>query len=200
MENQVQNRIVDASKNLFFNNGFSRVTMDDIASSCGISKKTLYANFQSKDALINYIICQTEEHLIDHVSRILNDTTMPAVRRLKEVFSVVSLESLQFAPLFREDMKRFQPKSWAELQNYKRTNISDAVRSIIREGKEEGFIKKSLPENFIIHLCFTITDNMLTPETIYELSMSFHDIFENVMSVLFEGFLTESGRKEIYSL
>lgn len=200
MGNQVRARIVDLSRDLFFKRGFTRVTMDDLASACGISKKTLYVNFPSKEALIHQIICQIQEDLIDQVSQILNDSTIPVFERMKDVINVVSLQSLQFAPLFLEDVKRFQPKSWKDLQNYKRNSIAHAVRIVIRDGQEQGYIRKSLPEDFIIHICFTLIDTILTPETMFELSMPFHEVFENAMSLLFEGVLTDSGRKGIYSV
>jgi AcrR family transcriptional regulator len=200
MGNEVRTRIVDLSKDLFFTRGFTRVTMDDLASACGISKKTLYVNFPSKDALIHQIICQTQEDLIDQVSRILNDSNIPVVKRLKDVINAVSLHSLQFAPLFLEDVKRFQPKGWKDLQDYKRTSIADAIHLVIRDGQEQGYIRKPLPEDFIVYVCFTLIDNVLTPATMFELSMSFHDTFENVMSLLFEGFLTDAGRKAIYAI
>ncbi len=185
---------------MFFKRGFTRVTMDDLASACGISKKTLYVNFPSKEALIQQIIYQIEENLIDQVNQILNDSTIPAFKRLKDVINAVSLQSLQFAPLFLEDVKRFQPKRWRDIQNYERASIANAVRIAIRDGQKQGYIKKSLPENFIVYICFTLVDNILTPETMLELSMSFHDTFENVMLLLFEGFLTDSGRKAIYAI
>jgi len=200
MENSVRARIVDLSKDLFFKKGFARVTMDELASACGISKKTLYLNFPSKEALIQQIIYQVEEDLIDQVSQILNDSTIPVFKRLRDVINVVSLQSLQFAPLFLEDVKRFQPKSWKDLQDYKKNSIADAVRIVVRDGQEQGYIRKSLPENFIIYVCFTLIDTILRPETMLELSMSFHDVFEHVMSLLFEGFLTDAGRKAVYSI
>jgi AcrR family transcriptional regulator len=91
MGNQVRARIVDLSRDLFFKRGFTRVTMDDLASACGISKKTLYVNFPSKEALIRQIICQIQEDLIDQVSQILNDSTIPVFERMKDVINVVSL-------------------------------------------------------------------------------------------------------------
>ncbi len=49
MENQVRERIVDQSKSFSIQNrGVRIVTMEELASACGISKKTLYVNFRAK--------------------------------------------------------------------------------------------------------------------------------------------------------
>src|SRR3989338_9081030 len=47
--NHIKNRIIDTAEKRFSQYGFRRVTMDDIASDLGISKKTLYLHFKSKE-------------------------------------------------------------------------------------------------------------------------------------------------------
>src|SRR5206468_11314777 len=49
-------RIVDAARAHFFSHGFRSVTMDDLAAEMGISKKTLYAHFPSKIALLEAVL------------------------------------------------------------------------------------------------------------------------------------------------
>src|SRR5438477_11400661 len=52
----LRQRIVDATRGHFFNHGFRSVTMDDLAQEMGISKKTLYAHFPSKIALLEAVL------------------------------------------------------------------------------------------------------------------------------------------------
>lgn len=48
--------IVQKSKQLLVKYGYNRVSMNEIASHCGFTKKTLYSYFDSKDALVASII------------------------------------------------------------------------------------------------------------------------------------------------
>ena len=198
MDHQVPDRIVAASRELFFSRGIRNVTMDEIASACGISKKTLYLSFSSKEELVDHIMSRMRDELVERIRDILNASREPILKRVKEVINAVSSHSLRFSPLFLEDMKRVQPGAWRELQAYKHNGIADAIHTIIREGQAQGYIRSPLSEGFIIHVCFTLIDDILTPETSLELSMPFHDLFENVMSLLFEGFLTQEGKKALY--
>src|SRR5246127_811057 len=52
----IRQRIVAAARAHFFNHGFRSVTMDDLAAELGISKKTLYAHFASKSALLEAVL------------------------------------------------------------------------------------------------------------------------------------------------
>ena len=47
---------LDESANDFLTQGFRSVTMDDLAAELGMSKKTLYAHFPSKKALLEAIV------------------------------------------------------------------------------------------------------------------------------------------------
>ena len=48
--------IVTGARRHFFMHGFRSVTMDDLARELAISKKTLYAHFQSKRALLEAVM------------------------------------------------------------------------------------------------------------------------------------------------
>src|SRR5947209_19593490 len=49
-------RIVEAARAHFFSHGFRSVTMDDLAEELAMSKKTLYAHFPSKIALLEAVL------------------------------------------------------------------------------------------------------------------------------------------------
>src|SRR3954471_21859596 len=59
-ENEVRNRILTEARGLFFRYGFSRVTMDEAAETLGMSKKTLYRHFPSKEDLLE---AATTDHI-----------------------------------------------------------------------------------------------------------------------------------------
>ena len=57
----MQQRIIDTAESMFFRFGIRSVTMDDIAKELGISKKTIYQNFEDKDEIVFQMMhCQME--------------------------------------------------------------------------------------------------------------------------------------------
>ena len=48
---ETKERIIQEARNLFLRLGIRSVSMDDIATQLGISKKTVYQHFQDKDEL-----------------------------------------------------------------------------------------------------------------------------------------------------
>jgi AcrR family transcriptional regulator len=49
-------RIIDAAYGLFYRTGFGRVSVDEIAAAAGVTKRTLYYHFKSKDELLESVL------------------------------------------------------------------------------------------------------------------------------------------------
>ena len=55
-EESLENQIITNATELFLSKGFKSVTMDDLASSMGMSKKTIYTYFKTKNILVNEVL------------------------------------------------------------------------------------------------------------------------------------------------
>src|SRR5215470_1399385 len=58
---QTRKRVLDAAYRLFRRRGYSRVSMDDIASEACFTKRTLYQHFTSKDGLLADVLASQHE-------------------------------------------------------------------------------------------------------------------------------------------
>ncbi|MDE5703666.1 MAG: TetR/AcrR family transcriptional regulator, partial [Bacteroidales bacterium] len=55
----LKENILNIALRNFFYKGLRQVSMDDIAEEAGISKRTLYEIYKSKEQLIADVVCQT---------------------------------------------------------------------------------------------------------------------------------------------
>jgi AcrR family transcriptional regulator len=62
-------RILDAAYELFYRKGFGRVGVDEIAAAAGLTKRTLYYHFQSKDALLAAILELHSELALERIRK-----------------------------------------------------------------------------------------------------------------------------------
>lgn len=51
-----ENQIVNSARDLFEKYGIRKTSMDEIAKNAGVTKKTVYSYFSSKNSLVNYFI------------------------------------------------------------------------------------------------------------------------------------------------
>jgi AcrR family transcriptional regulator len=62
-------RILERAYRLFYREGFTRVGMDAIAAAAGVTKRTLYLHFDSKDALAAAVLDHQHERVLASVRR-----------------------------------------------------------------------------------------------------------------------------------
>ena len=58
---RTREKILDAGFQLFFRDGFARVSMDMIAAQAGMTKRTLYNHFDSKDHLLDAVLASQNQ-------------------------------------------------------------------------------------------------------------------------------------------
>lgn len=73
-------RILEAAYALFYRQGFNRTDMDDVAAEAGVSKRTVYVHFESKDRLLAEALAAHEPLAEAHISAWADvlETDLPA--------------------------------------------------------------------------------------------------------------------------
>ena len=77
-KSETRQRIVDAAYECFWRAGFARTNVDRIAAQAGITKRTLYAHFRSKDDLLAEVLRHYSELAMARMRHI--EARMPADR------------------------------------------------------------------------------------------------------------------------
>jgi AcrR family transcriptional regulator len=62
-------RIIDAAYELFYKGGFARASVDDIAEAAGVTKRTLYYHFDSKNTLVGAVLDAQHELVLSRIER-----------------------------------------------------------------------------------------------------------------------------------
>ena len=80
----MREKIISKSEELFLSLGFKSVTMDDIANTIGISKKTIYAHFSNKTELVEVVTFSVLDHITEGIDRI-NAASVNPIEELYEI-------------------------------------------------------------------------------------------------------------------
>ena len=84
---QTRERIVTAAARLFYNEGIRAASVDAIAERAGVTKKTLYYHFRSKDELIAAYLESRDQPTLDLYKRWFDATQGTAADKLRGVFA-----------------------------------------------------------------------------------------------------------------
>lgn len=85
-EADTRSRIIAAAEMLFYGHGLHSVGVDAIAEAAGVTKRTLYNHFQSKDDLIAAYIAARDRPAIERYRQWLGDPGQPLPQRIAALF------------------------------------------------------------------------------------------------------------------
>jgi AcrR family transcriptional regulator len=84
---QTRERIVAAAARLFYNEGIRAASVDAIAEKAGVTKKTLYYHFRSKDQLIAAYLESRDQPTLDLYARWFEQTPGSAADKIRGLFA-----------------------------------------------------------------------------------------------------------------
>lgn len=151
-EKNIKSRILDTSFQLFSQNGFRSVTMDDIARELGMSKKTIYQHVSDKKTLIFDIVTRFVSNEIEVLRNEHNDITKNALDKMIFFYKRVNHILQQAQPAFFNDLKKFYPKCWNYVEEQYFMFIKKYVKENTEEGLNEEIYREGLDPDFVSDL------------------------------------------------
>jgi AcrR family transcriptional regulator len=188
-------RIVDVSSKRFMENGITKVTLDEIATELGMSKKTMYKFFPSKEDLLKTIVHTMMNGLRVRVEAVVN-SNKPFVEKAPELLALIGHQISIMSKQFLVDLQRFTPELWKEIDEFRRQRILTNVRTIFIQAQEEGVFRKDLDIGLFILVFTSSVQGIVNPQTLSQQSFSAAEALRGIFKIIFEGAMTEEARKD----
>lgn len=186
----MENRILFKARDLMTRNGVKHVTMDDIASQLGISKKTIYQFYKDKDALVMAVV----NFELEEQSLKCQRTQDMADNAVHEMFMI--LEDIQqmfknMNPMTMNELAKYYPEAFLRIQNHKDEFMHKIIKTNLIKGIEQGVYRKEIdPEILSIYrleTSFVPFNVQLYPYSKFDIAKVTLQIIENfiygVMSI-----------------
>ena len=187
-------RIVDVSSKLFMESGISKVTLDEVATELGMSKKTMYKFFPSKEDLLKTIVHTMMNGLRVRVESVVN-SDKPFVEKAPELLTIIGHQISVMSKQFLFDLQRFAPGLWKEIDEFRRERILTNVRKIFVQAQHEGVFRKDLDIELFILVFVSSVQGIVNPQTLSQHSFSAGEALRGIFRIIFEGAMTEEARK-----
>jgi AcrR family transcriptional regulator len=197
LDNAARQRILGAAREHFFLHGFHNVTMDDLADELGMSKKTIYAHFSSKTALVETMVLDKFSCVEEELRAITSECSADFVNGLHRMLACLQRHSDEIRPPFVRDIQRDAPELFKLVQTRRRELIQRAFSKLLSEGRREGLIRKDLPVHLIIEILLGAVEAIVNPPRLAELELSVQSGLTAVIAVVLEGALTPQGRTKV---
>lgn len=193
-DNPASQRIVTAARAHFFAHGFRSVTMDDLADELGMSKKTLYASFASKTALLQAVLMDKFRNVESDLDAIMAQRSDDTLTALQRFLACMQRHTEEIQPPFVRDMRREAPELFRVIETRRRQLIQRYFGKIFADGRSAGIIRKDIPVELIIEILLGAVQAIMNPAKMGELGLDPRSGYGSIISVILDGVMVKKGR------
>lgn len=192
----IKERILEKTHDLFMRYGIRAVTMDEIATQLGISKKTIYHFFADKDEIVD-AVSEKEIHSSQmecerwHVDaeNAVHEIFM-AIEKMEEVLKAMN-------PLIMYDLEKHYPKAFKKFRDHKYRFMYQMMIENLERGIKEELYRPEINVDIIakhrIESAFMTFNQDIFPHNKYKIS----EVGNELGIYFLHGITTLKGKKMI---
>jgi len=193
-ELELRDVILEHARNEFLARGFSKVTVDEIASQLGISKKTLYKSYPSKEELLRASLHSMMRSAGWELERIVS-SDRPLVEKLATAMIAMGTYLSRLRKESLVDLQRSAPTIWRELDKFRKEHVVSRLVAMVAQAKSENVLRPEVHEEVVVQMLITSIQGIVNPEVLITHSFSAEQATRSIITVIFQGALTDSARK-----
>ena len=193
---KMKHSITQKALTYFMQYGFKSFTMDDLANSLGISKKTLYEQFSSKNELVEATLDYALEMTCHQVDKFISgkgSVIENVFRNQKEVQNLFNLSSSK--PIW--ELKKYFPKTYERMDIEFTKSDACFIDKLLEKGWEEGLFRKDINISFFKVFYSSVQRLRTFNDTFDEREFPFWDTIYTIMEYFFRIIVNEKGLQEL---
>lgn len=129
-------RLIEQARELFMRLGVRSVSMDDIATQLGMSKKTVYQHVADKDELVDLVL-QAEIKKMQTETLACSETARDAVDEIFNTMFMVMKHFNNMNPVIVFDLHKYHFNSWLKFMEYKNNFLLKVIQRNLEKGIQE---------------------------------------------------------------
>ena len=192
----MKEEIVKRALNDFMQYGFKTFTMDDLTSKMGISKKTLYEHFPSKNDLVEAVLdyaldmsCKNVDAFVQGDGSVIENVYRNQ-EKVKEIFNINSDR-----PIW--ELQKYYSKTYERMEIEFAKSDARFIDKLLEKGWKEGLFREDINVNFYKTFYSSVQRLRSVANTFFEREFPFWDTIYTLMEYFFRILVNEKGMKEL---
>lgn len=188
---EVKEHIIQEAGKLLQRIGPTSMTMDTVARTCGISKRTLYEKFPDKLTLIKECI-ETVHHKQNEQVKQIFDQSENCFAALFNVYTHVREYMQKTSNAYIDDIRRLYPEVFVK-QREQEHNFVLGLSTVLKQAQAEGNVLPDINTDIAAFLFFTTLNNLHHNENINDYDFKKIEAFDGAFLNFLRGIATHSG-------
>ena len=179
-------------RGLYIKYGIKSITMDDVASELGISKKTLYQFVTDKDDLVGKFIDNEIALRQEEICKCFG-IGFNAIEELFEISIFMNKLMHDQNPTTEYDLKKYYPQHYQKTVKARREGIYNYILLNLKKGVKEGLYRKDMNKEIIAKLYLSRSENTNLNELFTVEEFTSIKLFMELLTYHVRGIATEKG-------
>jgi TetR/AcrR family transcriptional regulator, cholesterol catabolism regulator len=190
--NEEMETIMRKVRELYMKYGIKSITMDDVSTELGISKKTLYQYITDKDDLVGKFIDYEISVRKDQVCSCFR-SGQNAIEELLELSVFMNKLLKEQNPATEHDLKKYYPHHYERTVRTRRESIYSYIIRNLKSGKEQGLYREDLNEEIISKLYLHRVESIHLNDLFSVEEFTSNTLFQELLIYHIRGIATEKG-------
>lgn len=180
----IKSQILEATIKVFKNKGI-KFTMDDLAKTLGMSKKTIYTVFNDKNELFLSMVDYLFDAIKESEERIILNESLSTIEKIEAILAVMpdSYKDIDFGQLYV--LKDKYPKIYKQVET-RLENGWEGTMALLEKGKEEGVIR-DVNLSLVKMMLEASLEQFFQRDILKRNRLSYQDALNEVVSILIIG-------------
>ena len=196
MAEDSQKQILKTAGEMFFRLGVRSVSIDDICHELGMSKKTFYVYFASKEELIDRMLQQNIDYIREKMEELVQLGDFRELVRKFLKHQEAERMDVRRVPQLVYDIKKYYPRQFQDFQLRCFEVQKQYIGSYLQQGVSAGFVRANLNIEYTAFLFAKIhSDTIRDLELLEAQNINVRHMGSTAMDIFVRGILSEEGLK-----
>lgn len=192
-ETQTRQRIIDKMTELTLERGFSSVTVAELAAELGMSKKTIYVHFPTKQAIVSAGIEGYSGRMRAEMELILGNHMLTFEEKLAAVVATIVEKHGKLRAEVLRDFQRHVPELYRQIESVRSNSIPFLFSRLLEEGRMAGRVREDINLALATEYHLHAVQGLMNPETLARLKLTPAEAGRQALHIFFNGTLIPDG-------
>ena len=191
--NETYLSILKKAGETFIRLGVRSVTMDDLCRELGISKKTLYAHFEDKNALVFAVLKAHIDFMEREATVVFNQESENPMAQFIQFTECMAPQMQSMHPALLHDLQKYHQDAWKFLENHKSTFVFELIRQNLERGMKAGYYRDSINVPLVASFYTSLADELLGGKRFPNQPLTLSEIHREMIHYHLHGIASEKG-------
>lgn len=184
----MREKILNVVAQLINRYGLKKFTVDEVATTLRISKKTIYQYFSGKDEMIHeYFVANLESD-----KQNMDKAMQEANGFRNKLYALVHTNHCYGLPIFvMGEAKQFYPEEWAEIESLRKYKLA-ALNELLKCTKKDGIIKDDVHFGILTAMLERSSDIILDTDFLLKNKLHVAQAIDAVLDIILYGIEKEN--------